>query len=343
MYEISRDENIEVIFVTSATRHDVIFSDLYNDNRVHVLRGQSKIPKNKLLKFLHRIHFSGRLNKFFEVPFKSIWSYSLREIKWSKGKKYYVVFQCNPAPISIQYLNELKESYDVSYFLLLLDSWNSVFVQKAMKYISANIFDAIFTFDETDAKIHNLHYCYVPYSLVNYDHDVDVVRQDLYFMGSNKGRLKIQHDIFELSMENDVSAYFRIVGVKREFQKFTGKIIYNSPILYSDSIEEVIGSNCILDILSSGQTGATLRYYEAVCYNKKLLTNNKNVVNLPFYNPDYIHVFEKPEDIDWNWVKERIPVDYHYDGRFSPTHLIDKIIELEEEKERNELGKVETD
>ena len=54
-------------------------------------------------------------------------------------------------------------------------------------------------------------------------------------------------------------------------------------------------------------------------------------------------VFEKPEDIDWAWVKERIPVDYHYDGRFSPVHLIDKIIELEEEKERKELGKEQTD
>ena len=27
-------------------------------------------------------------------------------------------------------------------------------------------------------------------------------------------------------------------------------------------------------------------------------------------------------------------MDYYYDGRFSPTHLIDKIIELEEEKDK---------
>ncbi len=52
-------------------------------------------------------------------------------------------------------------------------------------------------------------------------------------------------------------------------------------------------------------------------------------------------VFEKPEDIDWEWVKERITVDYHYDGRFSPRHLIDKIIELEEEREKKKNGEKE--
>ena len=119
-------------------------------------------------------------------------------------------------------------------------------------------------------------------------------------------------------------------------------IIYNKRIPYSEVVEKNKASNCILEIISSGQSGASLRYYEAVCYNKKLLTNNKNVVNLPFYNPDYIHVFEKPEDIDWDWVKERIQVDYHYDGRFSPTHLIDKIIELEEEKEKQQNAEKET-
>lgn len=103
-------------------------------------------------------------------------------------------------------------------------------------------------------------------------------------------------------------------------------------------IEVEVKSNCILEVLATGQSGATLRYYEAVCYNKKLLTNNKNIVNLPFYNPEWMHVFENTEDIDWGWVKERVPVDYHYDGRFSPIHLIDRIIELEEQKEAQSGG-----
>ena len=50
-----------------------------------------------------------------------------------------------------------------------------------------------------------------------------------------------------------------------------------------------------------------------------------------------MHIFEKAEDIDWDWVKERIPVDYHYDGRFSPVHIIDEIEYLE--KNNKKFGK----
>lgn len=88
-------------------------------------------------------------------------------------------------------------------------------------------------------------------------------------------------------------------------------------------ISEVLKCNCILDALSPGQTGVSTRYYEAVCYNKKLLTNNKDVLNFPFYNPQYMKIYQNPEDIDWNWVKERVPIDYHYDKRFSPLRLLE--------------------
>jgi hypothetical protein len=38
-----------------------------------------------------------------------------------------------------------------------------------------------------------------------------------------------------------------------------------------------------------------------------------------------MRVFKSALDIDVDWVSKRDVVDYHYDGRFSPTHLIDLI------------------
>ena len=43
-------------------------------------------------------------------------------------------------------------------------------------------------------------------------------------------------------------------------------------------------------------------------------------------------IIEKVEDIDWNWVKEDIEVDYHYNGEFSPLRLMEDIIKSCEEK-----------
>ena len=82
-----------------------------------------------------------------------------------------------------------------------------------------------------------------------------------------------------------------------------------------------------MEILQKGQTGPTLRYFEAVCYNKKLLTNNPHIVNFPFYKPEWMKIYQKPEDIDINWLKEKEQIDYGYNGEFSPTKLIDFLYE----------------
>ena len=71
-----------------------------------------------------------------------------------------------------------------------------------------------------------------------------------------------------------------------------------------------------------------MRYKEAVMYNKKLLTNNSNVNLLPCYNPKYIKYFEKPEDIDIDWLLRREPVIYDYQMEFSTDCFCEKIKNL---------------
>ena len=84
-------------------------------------------------------------------------------------------------------------------------------------------------------------------------------------------------------------------------------------------------ASCIFDATEKKQNGVTLRYFEAVCYNKKLITDNDFVKQLPFYNPDFIQVYDKVENIDIEWIKRDIKVDYGYDGRFSPVHFLQKL------------------
>lgn len=84
-------------------------------------------------------------------------------------------------------------------------------------------------------------------------------------------------------------------------------------------------SNCLLELVQEGQVGATARYCEAVVYGKKLLTNNNYVRFLPFYNEEYIKIFDKVDDIDFDWVKEIVHVDFEYKDEFSPNHVIERI------------------
>ena len=112
-------------------------------------------------------------------------------------------------------------------------------------------------------------------------------------------------------------------------QKVEGiNYILNGVIPYKTVLNNLQNSKCILEILRDKQRGPSLRYFEAVCYNKKLLTNNPAIIDFPYYDERYMRVFSKPEDIDINWIKEDISnVDYHYKGDFSPTKLIDYLID----------------
>lgn len=319
----------QFIFVNDTGRLNGIFEDLRHDKRVIVLEGPCKPIRNRMLLFLRKIHTNSRINKVINLPFKGIWSCSLKDINWSTELEYYVIFNnASIYPIKVEYLKKLQKLYDIKYVMIMNDNWLFPYADHGREYISKIKFDYIFTIDNKDAKEHEFIFSDAHYSITENSMGNKIL-YDIYFAGINKGRLDILYDVYNAIKSNAVSSVYRIVHVKRSKQQYD-EIIYNHFVSYQEVVKEVLNSNCILEILFSGQTGATLRYYEAVCYNKKLLTNNKNVVNLPFYNPDYIHVFEKTEDINWNWVKECIPVDYHYDGRFSPTHLIDKILELEE-------------
>lgn len=320
--------------------HDVI--DIDNKD-ICWLEGRLKQIKFKPLRLLRKIHLSKKINNWLPLPFKSIWSTYLDDINWDNDTKYFIIIVDSPFPFALSKLSQLKKQHNICYVILLLNSWLGEYAKLNKKYIDCSDIDYVFSYDYGDSISQGFIFSDMLYSKLYINSTYS--GSDLYYIGGNNGRLDTIHDILKSIKKHDLTGDFRVTKVSDKDMLYPNDIKYNQFINYDKALEEMSSCNCILELLRDpqNQVCATLRYYEAVCYNKKLLTNNKNVVNLPFYNPDYIHVFENPRDIDWEWVKERIPIDYHYDGRFSPMHLIDKIIELEEEKERKELGKKQTD
>lgn len=338
------NRNVKFIFVKQVTgkiMYGSVFNDFECDKRVIVTENLRKV-NSPVLRFIRKLHLSKKVNSLVNLPFKKVWSGAFEGISFDKTKKYIVIFtNASFAPLTPKYLISLQKKYNIEYVLFLHDVMGTKPCKDGEFFIERMNFDYIFSFNKGDALKYNFHYSFLPYSLFHANRDS--VSIDLYYAGNAINILDKLHNLYIDSVKHEATAMFRLTRVKRREKKRNTNIIYNERIPYCEVIKEMIRSNCILEYIRySEQTDSTLRYYEAVCYNKKLLTNNKNVVNLPFYNPDYIHVFEKPEDIDWDWVKKRIHVDYHYDGRFSPTHLIDNIIELEEEKERKQNAEKET-
>ena len=309
------------------------FSDLMKDDRVIWLNGRYKELRFPLLKWLRKIHLSSKINNIICLPGKRIWSYALDTVQWDDNTDYYAIFLDNILPIDPEYLKNLKEKHSIKYVLLLFNPLVPPHDERAQKSMDAIAFDYIFSYNNNDAKDRGFIFTDNIYSKRT-DISSQAIHDDLYYIGGNNGRLQDALAVYASAKAAGVKQLFRISDVNKEDMAYPNEIIYNQFIDYVESVNELLGANCILELMRRNKNGmcASARYYEAVCYNKKLLTNNKNIVNLPFYQPEYMHVFETPDDIDWEWVKEQIPVDYHYDGRFSPSRLIDKIIDLEKER-----------
>lgn len=188
------------------------------------------------------------------------------------------------------------------------------------------VFDRVFTFDPNDAKKHNMELCFTPYSRINVERVEE--NSQLYFCGTDAGRMYLLYQLWQNARRKSIAVKFDLVGCqqfKQFFEEDSKVYFHEAHVKYPQLLVEMQKSSCILDVTQYGQAGFTLRPYEAVVYNKKLLTNNKRIFEFQFYDERYMRYFEKIDDIDWEWLKEPANVDYGYNGEFSPNILLQKL------------------
>ncbi|MDF8718064.1 hypothetical protein OU567_00260, partial [Escherichia coli] len=161
----------------------------------------------------------------------------------------------------------------------------------------------IWTFDQNDASLYGLKYYNQIYSLAM----VDLFKQtnnsiDVLFVGQDKERLQLLLMIKQKMDREKLVTYFHIVKDGGVTYTRDEKAFLSDEILsYEDYIHKVQQAKCLLDINQSGQTGLTLRVLEALFFNKKLITNNPNVVKYNFYNSNNIMIIEdKVDNVSFN-------------------------------------------
>lgn len=311
---------------------EVLFKDII-DHPNTSLCYVSEPMKNKALYKIRRIHTSMAATKYFEPPFKAIW-YKKRLFSMIE-KNTCIFFQpASMLHIGMSTLKSLrKDKPGVKLVLLLLDSIHaySNSMKYAKKYIFSFDWDLIISFDENDCKEFGFAYMGLSYysKLDNITNNKDT--NDLFYIGAIKdesSRTRLLLDIYKRCIQNNVQCSFKFLAQKElpELKK-QGINILHKPMHYKEVLMDVSESNCILELVQPGQKNQTARYMEAVCYNKKLLTNNPRIKELPYYSPSYMRVFSSPDEIDVSWIKNKEDVNYHYKGDFSPLKILDIVEE----------------
>ena len=309
-----------------SNKHLGLWNDLITDDRVTMRCAE----KRSLGQFANL--FSILCIKFhrdiIHLPFHYYWFqyYDLYKVLKSIDNLVLIDGALNVVTLSeLRRCRKKNPSLKISLYLINSLRAGSPILNKVRPLIGLFKWDNIFTFDPIDARDYGYTYLafnyYSSHGILN---DCSV-ENDAYFVGGLKGG---RNDLI-----NETYNYLTNLGVKCHFDimlpktcstgSLDGVHYYHGWRPYDEILSNVNKSNCIIEITQEYQSGATLRYFEAVCMNKKLISNNENIINFPFYNPKWMKVFHTPDDIDIDWMKCEDVVDYGYNGEFSPAHLVD--------------------
>lgn len=122
---------------------------------------------------------------------------------------------------------------------------------------------------------------------------------DFYFLGLNKGRRNILN-----VLEKKLSNYTTKIDIKERptgFKKLSNRICKEDKyqhVGYCSHLDNILACNVVIDIVKEGQSGLTMRAIEAILAGKKIITNNKNIKNEPFYNAKNIMVIDEDANIN---------------------------------------------
>lgn len=236
---------------------------------------------------------------------------------------------------SEKYLEFIRRKYGVRIGIIFTDIMG-VGVSKRAEYLlkKTDLIDYAYSIEGKDvSKKYNVKRCYTPYAPKNIQKEV-IQQYDVYFAGVVKDRGMLLKECMEKLIKREVDTFFEIVGDESEvkiFKEFGEEKVctysYDRVKKYSDILMASLKSRVLLDINANNQEGLTLRPYEAVVYNKRLLTNNKNILKFKYYNPKYMRYFETITNDDIEWIKEEVSVDYNYKGEFSILNIVHDIKE----------------
>jgi glycosyltransferase involved in cell wall biosynthesis len=269
-----------------------------------------KYFKSKLINKIFKIHNSWPLNKKWELPLKFIWFNGVlsKDCLERNSNIVFLFYESFHLSYSKQYLKYLKKIFRNSKFCFILHNPIGEYNLNKIN-VFRDRYDCIITFNSKDELDYGfIRPKYFPIKFPYKQESQIKKSSDVFFIGSEKGRLDILIAIYEKLISNGLKCEFYIVGVKEERKRYSESIVYNTTLTYEEVLQKIQSTNCVLEVLQNGQMYSSIRECEAFQYRKKLLTTNSDILNEPFYNPKVIQVITDPEKIDTEFV--RLQVDY---------------------------------
>ncbi len=160
--------------------------------------------------------------------------------------------------------------------IIYLFFWNAITEDKKKILIDKNI-DEFYSYNILDCKKYNLKYntqFYTKNILLKEQEKKD----DVLFLGSDKGRKKIIDTLKAKFEKKNLNCNFLIINKEKNF------------VSYSKYLSMISSCRALLDIVNKNVSGLTLRVLESIFFSKKLISNNKDLINYDFYDSSRIFI-----------------------------------------------------
>jgi hypothetical protein len=151
------------------------------------------------------------------------------------------------------------------------------------------LFDQVFSYDRKDAAKYNFTF------LTNYIYDNEIKNieptQTVFNISTYDKRFRFLEKIANYLEVKNISFLF----ITRKNKKGNHKLIkIVDQYMSLHEVKKIIASSLILiDIQKDNQSGLSFRVFEALGYQKKLITSNADIVNYDFYNTNNIFVISE--------------------------------------------------
>ena len=172
------------------------------------------------------------------------------------------------------------------------------------------------SFDPYDCKQYNMKFntqFFPAHNLINLKVNSDFMR-DIFFVGTDKGRIEQLTKLRKMVEDKNITYDFHIVGnASRQIPGWNCN--YQNKLSYKQILCKDIESKAIIDIVSSGQHGLTLRPLDAMFLKKKLITNFGGIKEYEFYDSRNIFIIDEDDE---NTLKSFL--EDPYKSSFSERH-----------------------
>jgi len=156
---------------------------------------------------------------------------------------------------------------------------------------------SIYSTDKGCCQTYGFQYNHIFYPKEFYQPYSPQHQNKIFFIGHDKGRAAYIQKLYSFFQNCGLTCDIHILSDSKNkiYRAALSDILTDKNLSYFEYCKSMKHCGILLDINQKGQTALTMRVLESIYFSKKLITNNKDIVNYDFYNEN--NIFFLPDKI----------------------------------------------